>query len=165
MKKKINGGTTFFLIVVMLYLIAFLIEKDYTSSAFMGFLNTMKGILPLIIGVFFVMFLVNIFLDPKKINKHLGHDSGIKGWIYTIIAGVLIPAPPYVVFPLLGDLKKKGMKDALIVSFLYNRNLQITFLPVMAYYFGIPFTIIICAHIFIFAIISGLIIEKTCRTD
>ncbi|MFW6283484.1 MAG: hypothetical protein ACOC1P_05535 [Minisyncoccales bacterium] len=68
--------------------------------------------------------------------------------------------PPYVVLPLLGELKKQGMREALIISFLYIRNLQVIFLFVMAYYFGILFTLIVSFYVFIFAILSGIFIEN-----
>lgn len=147
-------------LMILIYIIVFLINSDFTKSVFNNFISSLIKIFPIILGVYVFLFLINLFIKPEKINKHLGKDSGLKGWIYSIIAGIIIPAPPYIIFPLLGDLKKQGMKDSLIVSFLYNRNLQVTFLPVMAYYFGIPFTIIVSLYVFIFAIISGIIVER-----
>lgn len=158
--KQLSGGMKFLIVVTLLYLISYLVSSSYVKESFQNFIILLTNVAPMITIVFVIMFIMNIFLKPEKINKHLGHDSGIKGWIYSIIAGILIPSPPYVVYPLLGDLKKSGMKTSLIVSFLYNRNLQVTFLPVMAFYFGIPFTIVVSIYVFIFAIISGLILEK-----
>ncbi|MCD4693857.1 hypothetical protein K8R62_00675, partial [bacterium] len=66
--------------------------------------------------------------------------------------GVLISGPPYVLFPLLGDLKKKGMSNSLIAVLLYNRNVKITFIPVMIYYFGLEFTVIISILIILFSV-------------
>lgn len=163
--RKLNGAMKFFLIVLVIYLVVLLIDYQYVVTAFSDFLDTLLKVIPLIVGVYVVMFIVNVFLNPEKINKHLGHDSGIKGWFYSVIAGVLIPAPPYVVFPLLGDLREQGMRNALIVSFLYNRNLQVAFLPVIAYYFGVLLTIVISFYIFVFGILSGVVIERLLRMN
>ena len=158
--SKNNKVLKFLAIVVMIYLVVFLINSNYAILAFQNFLKTFSKIIPIILFVYLFTFLANAFLEQKKINKYLGKDSGIKGWVYVTLSGILIPSPPYVVFPLLADLRKKGMKNSLIIAFLYNRNLQIAFLPVMAYYFGILFTIIVSTYIFIFAILSGIFIEK-----
>ncbi|MCF7910280.1 permease, partial [Candidatus Pacearchaeota archaeon] len=111
--------------------------------------------------VFGIMFFVNLFLKPEKIKKHLGHESGIKGWVYTLFVGSFVPmGPPYVVFPLLGDLKKSGMRNSLIVAFLNIRNLQLIFLIVLISYFGLLFTLVLGIYVFIFAILNGVLIEK-----
>jgi uncharacterized membrane protein YraQ (UPF0718 family) len=158
--KRINGPVKFLTAVIIVYIISFLFDKEYTKNAFSHFIDVLLNIAPIILVVFIFMFVMNYFIKPEAINKHLGKESGIKGWAYALISGMIIPAPPYVVFPLLGQFKKSGMKTSLIVAFLYNRNLQITFIPVMAYYFGIPFTIVISTYVFLFSIISGLVVEK-----
>ena len=160
MKIKLNDGDKFFIIILLIYLVSFLINPEFTKTAFKDFLNILIKITPILLFIFIFMFILNYFLKDDMIKKHLGNNSGIKGWAYIIFSGIIIPSPPYIIIPLLGELKKKGMRKALIVSFLYARNLQITFLPVMAYYFGILFTIINVTYVFIFTILSGLFIEK-----
>ncbi|MGD9275914.1 MAG: hypothetical protein PVJ67_01960 [Candidatus Pacearchaeota archaeon] len=159
-KRKIGFATLFFLAMVVVYLISFFVNPDYTKIAFDNFLKAFLKLFPLILIVFGFMFFINIFLRPEKISKYLGEKSGIKAWVYTLFPCLLIPAPPYVIFPLLGELKKAGMKNSLIVYFLYNRNIQVAFIPAMTYYFGVSFTIVAASYIFIFSIISGLFIER-----
>lgn len=150
----------FLFFMILLFAMAFFVNRDYAIVAMDGFLSLLARVLPIMLVVFFIMFLSNLFLNDKIIRKHLGSESGFMGWVWCLFTGVLVPSPPYIVFPLLGDLRKKGMRDALIVCFLYARNLQIAFLPVMAFYFGIEFTIIVSVFVFIFAILSGIVIEK-----
>ena len=45
-------------------------------------------------------------------------------------------------YPFLADLKDKGIKNPLIVTFLYNRAVKLPLIPVMIYYFGLKFVII-----------------------
>jgi len=162
--KKILGvskSVIFLLAVFVLYLVVYFIDREYTKTAFSGFIRAFLNIIPILVIVFFIMFFVNYFLRPEKVKKHLGHESGLKGWIYTLFIGSFIPmGPPYVVLPLLGDLKKQGMRESLIVAFLYIRNLQIIFLIVMAYYFGILFTGVVAFYVFLFSILSGVLVER-----
>ena len=149
--------------MVAVYLIASFIDKPFVLSSFDKFLKTITELVPILVLVFGVIFIVNIFLNPEIIKKHLGHDSGLKGWFYASLGSVLIISPPYVVFPLLGQLRKHGMKYSLMAVFLGNRNVQPAFLLVMVYYFGLPFTVVISVYILIFSILSGVIIGRVMK--
>lgn len=144
----------------------------YAGAAFLDFGLVMTGLqetgkmflrlIPVLVLVLGIMFVINKFLHTDKIRKHLGEESGWKGWIWAMITGILISGPPYVLFPLLEDMRKKGMKNSLIAVFLYNRNVKIPFFPVMVYYFGLAFTIIISVYIIIFSFLSGWLIQRLC---
>lgn len=163
MKKNKKGlSTTFkFLVVVLaVYLIAAVIDLPTVRNAIINFLKMFTKILPILGVVFVVMTLVNLYFTKERTEKFLGQKSGVQGWIYMIITGAFIIGPPYVLYPLLGNLKKRGMKNSLLAAMLYNINVKIYFLPVMIYYFGLKFTIIISIYIIMFSIITGKFIEK-----
>ncbi len=155
---KINKATKFILLVFCLYLIIGIFNKNLTLKALSNTGQMLIKISPIFILIFIVMLIINVFLKIEKIKQHLGDDSNWKTWIYTIIAGVLISGPPYILFPMLKNLKDGGMKNSLIAIFLYNRNVKIPFIPVMIFYFGLPFTVIISIYIVIFSIFNGLLI-------
>ncbi len=157
-KNKINGGIKFLIIVLIFYLIIALYNFSVVKNAFLNFLTMLIKIIPMLGIVFIIMILVNLFFTKQKIAKHLGENSGTKGWIYAMISGILVSGPPYILFPLLGNLKKEGMKNSLVAVFLYNRNIKIPFLPVMIYYFGLNFTVILSFYIIIFSVLNGKII-------
>ena len=160
MKFKLRGVDKFLIVVLGLYIVVYFFDSEYIKVAFYDFLKTFFNVLPILFFVFVFMFLINYFLKDSTIRKHLGKESGLKGWVYMILSGFIIPSPPYIIIPLLGDMEKRGMRRALIVTFLYARNLQVVFLPVLAYYFGVLFTAIYVFYIFIFAILSGIFLEK-----
>jgi uncharacterized membrane protein YraQ (UPF0718 family) len=149
--------------VILIYVITVFVSPDYAENAFLSAFKTFINILPLLLLVFFIMFIANIYIKPETIKKHLGHDSGIKGWLYAVIGAMVFPGPPYVMFPFLGEIKKHGMKYSLAAVFLNNRSIQPAFLPVMAHYFGLPFTIIISIYVFIFSIPTALLIGKVLK--
>jgi uncharacterized membrane protein YraQ (UPF0718 family) len=158
--KKMSGSMKFLLLVMGGYLCTGYFHRSYTEDALQRFGETLINVAPVLMFVFTVMFLINIFVKPAAIKKHLGSDSGIKGWMYAILGSILIAAPPYILFPFFGELQKQGMKSSLIVIFLSNRNVQPPFIPVMIYYFGTPFTVVISVYILIFAVINGLVLGK-----
>lgn len=163
--KNLSSSIKFFLSVIILYLLIAIFNQDYFSLISFKLLKNIIEILPILLFVYFLLFLINLFIKPEKIKKHLGHDSGIKGWAYAVIGSIFIAGPPYVLFPILNELKKHGMKDSLIATFMNNRNVQLPFLPVMVYYFGLPFTVIMSVYILLFAILNGVIVGKLVTTN
>ncbi len=158
--KKVPGGLKFLAVVLSIYVLTGIVDFDFAKIAFSRFFETFTGIFKILLIVFIVMFFVNIFVKPETIRRHLGKDSGAKGWFYAIIGSILISGPPYILFPFLGELRKHGVKDSLLIVFLNNRNIQPVFLPVMIFYFGTPFTVIISIYIILFSFVNGLIVGK-----
>jgi len=113
-----------------------------------------------VILVFFFLFLTDLFLKKEQIIKYLGHGSGLKGWLIAVTGGILSHGPIYMWYPLLADLKAKGMKNNLIATFLYNRAVKIPIIPLLIYYFGWPFFIILTIYMIIASIINGWIVGK-----
>lgn len=150
----------FLLAMLTVYIFLGLLNASFAFSALQNFFEAFVKVFPFLVFVFLIIFLVNLFLKPESINRHLGYEAGIRGWIYAIVGSILITSPPYVTFPLLGDLKKHGMRYKYITVFLNSRNVQVAFLPVMAHYFGLLFTAVVSFYVILYAILSALIIEK-----
>ncbi|MFW5888198.1 MAG: permease [Patescibacteria group bacterium] len=159
-KKRMSNGIKFLLAVVGIYAIVALFDPALVEKAVIKTVEIFIQIIPILILVFAVIYIINRYLDPQKIQKHIGEKSGIKGWLYAVIAGVLIAGPPYVLYPVFGDLQKKGMKNSLIAVILYNRNVKIQFLPAMIYYFGLPFSVVMSIYMIIFSLLNGIVVEK-----
>ena len=157
--KKIKGGVKFFLLVCILYLLVGLNNYTIFQEALSDFFETSIKVLPVLFFVFVFTVLINLFFTKEKTEKYFGKDSGLKAWVYAVISGILISGPPYILYPLLGELKKKGVKNSLVAVFLYNRNVKIPFLPALVYYFGITYTIALSIYIIIFSIINGFLMQ------
>jgi len=133
------------------------IELFHQTFAF--FWKTFVQVLPIVFGVFILMFLFNLFVTTKMLVAHLGDNKKARGWALAIISGVISSGPIYMWFPLLSDLKDKGVKDTFLTTFLYSRAVKIPLLPVMVYYFGVTFTMILTGYILFFSVINGLIVS------
>jgi uncharacterized membrane protein YraQ (UPF0718 family) len=116
-------------------------------------------IAPVLLVVFVVMFLANLFLENKEVFRFLGKGSGFRGWTIAIAGGIVSSGPIYMWYPLLSDLKTKGMKDSLIATFLYNRAVKIPLLPMMVHYFGWDFTLTLSIYMILFSVVNGIVVQ------
>ncbi len=152
-------GQYLLLFVVVLYGLMFFVDAQSAQLAMWKSGSVLRKILPIFAFVIFFTSLLNFFLKPKKITKHLGRESGIKGWLWALIAGVISHGPMYAWYPLIDDLRSHGMRDALIVVFFASRTIKIPLLPMMVDYFGLMFTVVLSVYILIGAIIQGMLLE------
>ncbi|MCA1764805.1 MAG: hypothetical protein LC633_00875 [Desulfobulbaceae bacterium] len=163
--EKIDGRVKFLLFVLGLYGIAALFDPALAMDAFGYFAVMLVKVAPVLALVFVVLLLTNIFLNPERIHRHLGRESGLKGWLYAVAAGLVISGPPYLLFPMLGELKRHGARNALLAAILYNRNVKIHFLPAIVYYFGLRYTVVLSFYIILFSLINGKLVELLIGDD
>ena len=108
--------------------------------------------------VFVIMAITNYFITPKFVIQHL-KNKGFKKWFFIIIGGILSSGPIYMWYPLLADLKAKGLSYGLIACFLYTRALKIQLFPIAIFYFGIKYIIILSSVIIFTSIIQGIFLN------
>lgn len=157
--KKIEGKWIFLIITIFTYLITAIVKINLFNQAIFSFIELVIKLTPTLAIIFVLMFLSNLFFDAKKVAKHIGHNAGLKGWIITIISGIISSGPIYMWYPMLNDLKEKGMHNKYIATFLYNRAVKIPLLPIMIYYFGLSYVVIFNVYIIIFSVINGLFVN------
>jgi uncharacterized membrane protein YraQ (UPF0718 family) len=116
-------------------------------------------LVPVLGLVFILVFVSNLFLNPQFIRTHMGRDAGLRGWLMTMVCGILSVGHVYTWYALLGDLKTKGMRPAFIAAFLYNRVVKIPLLPLMIHYFGWSYTVVLSVYLTIFAVVNGVTTE------
>ncbi len=153
-----------FIVVILLYGIFAIINADLIRSSLNTAGNLFIQISPVLILVFFIMFITNIVISAKKITTGLGHHKGITACFLAIVFGILSAGPIYLWYPLLADLKEQGLHNSLITIFLYNRAIKLPLLPIMIYYFGWQFVLIVSFLMIIFSVINGFIVERLLLT-
>ena len=155
------GSNWFFLIsILFLYLLTLFFNKDLFIKSILYTKNVLIEVIPILIIVFVLTFLANIWLTNKKINKLLTQKIGFLQYTTAVILGILSSGPIYMWYPLLSELKEKGLKNSLIAVFLYNRAVKIPLMPMIIYYFGLPFLLITTFFMIIFSLINGYFVAK-----
>ena len=105
--------------------------------------------------VFILMLLLNLFTKPAHIAEFFDKGSTIRGVILTMMAGTLAMGPIYAWYPLLKELREKGLRNSLIGIFLGNRAVKPVLLPVMISYFGLTYTLILTFLTILGALVIG----------
>lgn len=158
--EKSLAGWYFLSAVIISYLIIYFTRQELISPALKMVYNISLKIIPVIVLIFILMALINYFVKPKPLVKYLGKESGLKGWLVAIGTGILSTGPIYMWYPLLSDLKQKGMRNALIATFLYNRAIKPALLPLMIVYFGAMFVCVLTIVMVFASVAEGWIVEK-----
>ena len=158
--KRSIGGWLFLLIMLLLYGVLALFDIELTRVAMADFVKLLEKVLPALLIVFILMFVINLLLQPAWIKKYLGRCSGIKGWLTAIAGGILSTGPIYPWYALLHELRQQGMTTALLAVFLNSRAIKLPLLPLLVHYFGAVYTLVLVFYLLVFAVISGLVMER-----
>jgi len=153
-------GTYLLVAAATAYLAAALLDPLRTAEAlkFSGYLGL--RIAPIMILVIIFMGLMNHFIAPKTVSRYLGRKSGLKGWALATAAGIISHGPMYVWFPLIQDLRSRGMSNGLVAVFLCCRAIKVPLLPVMLYYFGWLFVVLLTGYTLLAGIAQGIIMDR-----
>ncbi len=154
-----RSGWVMLAVVILLYAAAAFFNNSNAYNALKNSLNVLQLILPVLLIVVLLMALINSFIAPKKIAKHLGKESGIKGWSIALLGGLLSHGSGYVWYPVLSDLRRHGVRDGLIIAFFYARAIKLPWLPMMVAYFGTGFTIALTFYILLGALVQGILAD------
>jgi len=158
--KKISGTWIFLIIVILLLIIVAIINPLKFLEILNNFSKILLKIIPILFIVFVLMFFINYFVTPKFVKKYLINSKKHMKWIYSIIFGIISTGPIYMWYPLLADLKEKGVTSGMIATFLYARAIKPALIPLMVIYFGWIYTILFTLLIMIFSLMQGLLINK-----
>ena len=152
-------GLKFFGFVVALYIILYLFNNDKTLEALHYFIKNTLSVLPVFLFVILLTAVINYYFPKQRIAKMLQGKSKFRTYSVSLLAGIISHGPVFVWFPLLKNLREKGLQDGALVTFLYGRSIKLTLLPVMIGFFGQLFTLIFMGYIAVAAILQGLLFE------
>ncbi|NWG87902.1 MAG: permease [Hydrogenophilaceae bacterium] len=161
-KRKL-GGWLFLALAILAQAATALVEPALARQALAAFLTMLGEVAPVLALVLVLMYLTERFLTPERTRAWLGHDSGLRGWLLAVLAGVISTGPVYTWYALLADLRRKGMRTALVAVVLYARAIKLPLLPLLAHYFGLTYMVVLSLFIAAFSIVNGLAMERLVR--
>jgi uncharacterized membrane protein YraQ (UPF0718 family) len=157
--RHISFDKIFLISIGALYLLLLFFYSDIFGSSLKFAGNIFIKILPMFVFVFFLMAAVNYFVTRKWVTRQLG-GRGAKKWLFAVVSGIISTGPIYVWYPLLSDLKEKGVSNGLISCFLYTRPVKLPLLPIAIYYFGWQFVLVLVLALVAVSVIQGKIIDS-----
>ena len=157
--KKIIRLWAFLVGVFTLYTILFSISSARVVTALRTSGNIMLQIaVPLFIA-FIVMVVFNFFSGHEKISSFLVRRQGIAGIVFSSLAGILSMGPIYAWYPLLAALREKNVSDFHLANFLSNRAIKPFLFPVMVFYFGWLYTLILNILLLIGSLLTAKVVS------
>ncbi len=159
-KKGLSNFAWYFLgIIVLSYLILLLLHSHLFLQCIIFSAHLLIKLVAVFILVFVLMTLANYFITKQFITRHL-QTPGIKKWLFAVIGGIISTGPIYLWYPLLKDLRDKGLGYGYLATFLYNRAIKIPLLPLAILYFGLKYIALLTLLMIIVSIIQGILINK-----
>jgi len=150
-----RSGIIIMIFTILLYFVLFLLFPDKTEIALFKSIHLFEKLL-LVLGVIFIFMVINnMFITKEKIQKYF--SNSLKGYFISIFASFIAMGPTYAWYPLLENLKEKGIRESLLIVFLFARSIKIVWLPMMILFFGLKYTILFVLVVSIFSILQGFI--------
>ena len=148
------GGTVAIYFVLALFNLEMVVEALF----FVG--KILRTVLPVFLLIFVLLVFFDASVSSGQINNFIGKSAGKKKWAVAVVAGIFSAGPIYLWYPLLHDLRKKGVSHGVIATFLYNRAIKIPLLPLFIFYFGWKYVLIFSLVMVAFSLLQGAILGR-----
>ena len=163
MKKKNRTITIFFIVFILLFT-GFIFYSYITGfqpgvSIFMSLYSYSAEIILMFPFIFILISLFEVWVKKETVERHLGQDAGIRGYIWAVILGGTTLGPLLVALPIAYALSQKGAR--LSVVFTYIGAASVCRIPMTIFeasYLGIDFTLIRYAVSIPLIIISSILL-------
>jgi len=152
-------GVKFFTLVCISFVLLLFLNQNAGLAALQKSFSIIKILVPIFLIVILLMAVISYFAQEKSILGGLVKQRGAKGWFLSLFLGLLSHGPMYAWYPMLEDLRQKGLRDGYIATFFYARAVKLPLLPLMVDYFGLTFTIVLTLYIVIGSLIQGWLVE------
>ncbi len=146
-------------ITCVLYLFAFAVAPQRAINALSSGGQLFASVLLLILSVFGLIGILQVWISRELIVRLLGREGGLKGLLIAALCGTLLIGPAYIIFPLLMSLKQQGARWAVIAIVLGVYAVKIQMIPVEVGFLGWQFSLARALITIALAIPTGLLIE------
>ena len=148
-----------FFATLLLYGWTFLLSPERAGQALEHATTLFLSVLLLIIAVFSLVGLLQVWISRDVIVRLLGREGGIKGLVLAAICGTFLIGPAYIIFPLLMEIQKRGARWAVITIVLTSYAVKLQMIPIEVEFLGWPFTLGRALVTIALAIPTGLLVE------
>jgi uncharacterized membrane protein YraQ (UPF0718 family) len=159
---------SFPLSVLGLYFVLWLVAPGKTIMAMRASIDIFSNILLPLLLVLLFMIGLNIFLKPLHLAEFIEKGTTIKRRLLAAVAGIISAGPIYAWYPMLKDLRDKGVEHSLVAVFLVNRAVKPFLLPVMISFFGWAYVLVltlltVAGSLLVGAVVGALLDSPTGR--
>ena len=157
MKKLVRDALIYIIVTLVIWGIVSLISPAkgllVGEVAYGAFLKAIE----IIIAVFIIIGLIQVWVGPQTLSKLLGKEAGWKGLALASTLPIFIGGSLFTIFPLLKTLRDKGASIACVMAFIAAWAGKAPLLPLEIEFLGWQFAVLRICLIIPFAIVMGLL--------
>jgi len=157
--NKFGGVGIFLGLVISMYFILLITNINKFILSISESWKLFISLVWIFIMIFTLMIIIDLFINKKTTNKFFNKKNSLFSWFFIIIAGIISTGPIYMWYPIIGDIKEKGMPIKYQAAFLYNRSIKIPLIVPMIGIFGKNIVITLLITMIVFSIINGYLVE------
>ncbi len=155
---QIVGGLIYGIVVFCLYAYMFKKREKQAFSALKKGIVQFFNRLPMILAIFLLIGLFDVFVPKEVVSSVVGGGRGIISVILSVFVGAVMMGPVATSYPLGAMLLCKGAAVSAVAAFLYSWvMLGITVVPFEISVFGSRFALVRNVFAFIGAVVMGLL--------
>ena len=145
--------------IVAIYLAVLVFSPQKGLEALRISALSFLGVAVIIVAVFILIGLFNIWAKTETVVRHLGHESGMKGLALGALLGTALNGPLFSVFPLIKSLLNKGAKVGVIAVIYATYAIKLPMLPLEIAFLGLKFTVVHNLLMFLSAFLMAPLME------
>ncbi len=150
---------TYLVLITLIYILLSRRSKEKTVESLRVSCRSLARVFPLLIAIFGLIGLFQVFLPPELIEEWLGSTSGLGSLLIGGLLGAVAIGPPVAAFPLADSLLDAGAWPPAAAAFVVSWiSVGIVTLPFEAEVFGLRFALSRNLIAFLAALLIGLAI-------
>ena len=150
-----------YLVCIIFLIISFLKSREKTKKSLIKAWKSFENILPLLLGVIFLVGILIAVLNTQVISKLIGSSSGFLGVAISSTIGAITLIPGFIAFPTAALLLEGGAGYMQIAAFISSLMMVgIVTLPMEFKYFGKKISIVRNILAFLFSFLVAFVISK-----
>ncbi len=150
---------TYLTLITLIYILLFRRSREKTLESLRVSGRSLARLFPLLLAIFGLIGLFQVFLPPELIEEWLGASSGVGSLVIGGLLGAVAIGPPVAAFPLADSLLEAGAWPPAAAAFVVSWiSVGIVTLPFEAEVFGLRFAVSRNLIAFIAALLIGLLI-------
>jgi len=151
-----------YIVEIIICSIAIILMFFNPNKVILGLTYAIKMYISLFLMIFSIAFLsgfISEVIPPNTIAKIIGRESGWKGILIGATFGTFMIGPSYVFYPLFRNLIEKGAGINVIATTIGAWAIKVQWIPFAVAIMGWKFVLTFNLLIFVYAIVSGFVVD------
>ncbi|PLX91933.1 MAG: permease [Desulfuromonas sp.] len=152
-------GLVYLALMTLVYLVLWRRDPAKVRQSLLVGGKALAKLLPLLLAVFGLVGLFQVYLPPERVEAWLGASGGLVSLLVGALAGAISIGPPLAAYPLAGSLLDAGAWPPAVAAFIVSWiSVGVVTLPFEAQTFSLRFSLLRNGLSFLAAMLIGLLL-------